>query len=328
MREVSSRKADRPVVDLSSGGKAPIRRVRAAPVPKAEGILDGIGTGDTGATALQRAAGESRIRVTRICQIGPDTDPQVWLDRYGQVDDYIDFAWKCERPVRMGLWQRPHLHGLSFDPLVGAYARFHDGGEWHMKVPCRKCWPCQLQRKREWVARAINEARIAKRTWFFTGTFRDRPEGEWSVVKEYQDYLKRLRKKHALRYLAVLEQGERNGRLHVHMLLHGDVKYRDLQQPWTAGFMQAKLVKAQFDEHGQMDADSARQIMYVAGYVTGDIAFRIRNSLRYGRVAPPDQVRRAGTPCCQSSPEGEVTTSPSGTERGATSLPTQGEPTQ
>lgn len=280
VREVSSRKGESPAVGLMSGGRAPAVRL----VPLAEGILDGIGTSDTGASALQRAAGDSRKRRTRLVEMSPSATPELWGARDGQVDTF-DFAWKCERPVPMGYWQRPYFV-MAFDAIAGVHRAWQPGGEWHMKVPCRKCWPCQLERRREWIARAINEARLAPKTWFFTGTFRVAPETPSIVVDEYQRFLKRLRKKHKFRFLAVLERGERNGRMHVHLLLHGDLKYRDMEGQWTAGFMQAKLVKAQFDENGRLDADSARQLMYVAGYVTGDISFKVKASIRYGRMGP------------------------------------------
>lgn len=292
MREVPSRKADRPVVGLGSGGKAPALRLRRIPVPDAEGILDGIGTGDTtgaeGSKALHLAASESRAR--RGFHIDVDGDPWIWT----QGEEAADWSHGCERPFFMTARGRPTAvaTGDIFVDRVIAY----DASVVAMAIPCRKCWPCQMARKRVWIARAINEARIAKRTWFFTGTFAKTPDDPAEVVDEYQRFNKRLRKAgFKFRFLSVLERGERFGRMHVHMLIHGDLKYRDLQAQWTAGFMQAKLVKAQFAEDGRMDEDSARQIMYVAGYVTGDIEFKVRASLRYGRVGPPQtELRRKG----------------------------------
>lgn len=252
-----------------------------------------------------------------MVQVSAGADPQAWLDVNGQVDDDIDFAWRCEAPVRVGLWQRPYKV-VRNDVIVGVHAAWVSGGEWHMKVPCRKCWPCQLQRKREWIAKAINEAKAAHekggRTWLFTGTFREDPKDNHSlVVDEYQRYMKRLRKSAntSIRYIAVLENGERNGRLHVHILLHANLKWRDVVTPWTAGFKSAKLVRLKVDQKGQVDADSARMLYYVAGYITGDVKFRVRASLRYGKNAPPLlSSESAGTPSCK--PQAGAT-NPSGT---------------
>lgn len=301
MRELRSRKAVRPVVGLPDGGSAP----SSLPVPAAAvGLLDDIGTGDTaGAAALQWAARQTYWRTTRHVWIGPERDP--WAMLHGQVE--ADFAWKCERPVNQVWLQRPYER-MRYDDITGTHTWWDPGGEWQVSMPCRRCWPCQLQRRREWIARAINEARVAKRTWFFTGTFREKPENPDVVVAEYQRWMKRLRKANPetkIRYLAVLERGEREGRLHVHCLLHADLKYRDITSAWVAGFFQAKLVKAEFDEAGRMDEDSARQLMYVAGYVTGDVKHKVRASLRYGKTPPP-QPQRKGVRMPSTPSEGQL----------------------
>lgn len=276
MREVSSRKAVRPVVGLHDGGGAP-----SSPVPDAAGLLDDIGTGDTGASALQRAADASKRRRTQIVWVRPGRDP--WAILHGQAE--ADFAWRCERPIEQRWLQRPNQR-LYVDPITGPHTWWDPGGEWPVMVPCRKCWPCQLSRRREWIARAVNEARAAKRTWFFSGTFREMPESPDAVVDEYQRYMKRLRKQIGssvkLRYLTVLERGERNGRLHVHSLMHFSdvVKWVQVTRPWTAGFFKANWVRCQFGEDGRMDDESARQIFYVAGYVTGDISMKVRGGGR------------------------------------------------
>ena len=259
----------------------------------------------------------SRVRTTRVVEVGPDADPQRWLDANGQVDDDIDFAWKCERPVRLGLYQRPYKV-LRNDGVVGVHVAWNAGGEWHVKVPCRNCWPCQLQRRREWIARAINEGTRSKRTWFFSGTFREKPETTDVVVAEYERYMKRLRHHNPgvrFRYLAVIERGERNGRLHVHMLLHCSeaVPWKRITGPWSAGFSKANWVRFNWTD-GKLDEDTIKQVFYVAGYVTGDIAFKVRASLRYGKVpaAPTDKSEGARAPsaggrCETIAPEAATT---------------------
>ena len=171
-----------------------------------------------------------------------------------------------------------------------------------LAVPCRKCWPCQLQRRREWIARAINEVQEAEKTWLLTGTFRTKPDTADVVVGEFQRYMKRLRKRlggEVVRYVMVVETGDLRGRLHCHALLHGSnaLSWRAAGNPWTAGFIKLQLVRAKWVE-GRLDEDSARQVHYVAGYITGDISFPVRASLKYGQP----QRKGAPIPAQASSP--------------------------
>lgn len=286
MREVSSRKGVSPVVGLTRGGRAP-------PLLSAyTSLLDGIGTGDTGARKgsaassdeLALAASESRAK--RWFSTETEGDPFLWTG--GSFHE--SFAGKCENPFAWGVRQRAYVR-WSADDIVGAYHQVvPPGPETTIMLPCRKCWPCQLQRRREWIARAINEARLAKKTYFLTGTFREKPDEPEEVVAEYQRFMKRVRKKcpnDTLRYLAVLERGEKNGRLHVHCLLHTTMEWQAIKDAWIAGFSKLNQVPCRFDEAGVLDEESARQLMYVAGYVTGDIKFKVRASLRYGKMQMP-----------------------------------------
>lgn len=287
LREVPSRTAVRRLgFGFTSGGKAPA--VSAAHTS----LLDGMGTGDCAqadAEALALAASESRRK--RWFSTEVETDPVLWTD--GELE--ASFAGDCERPFHWDVRQRAYrtwVHGdlimPNKEPII-----VPPGPNVGLKVRCRKCWPCQLARRKEWIARAINEARAAEKTWFLTGTFREKPEEEDAVVAEYQRYMKRLRNSgHAFKYLAVLERGEKNGRLHVHALIHGAMQWKDVHDTWKAGFAKVNQVKAIFGEDGRMDDASARQIMYIAGYVTGDIKFKVRASLRYGRTPPPQEQRR------------------------------------
>lgn len=151
-------------------------------------------------------------------------------------------------------------------------------------VPCRKCWPCQLQRRREWIARACNEVIVAPKTWLFTGTFKDKPETPAVVVEAFQKYMKRLRHKgRYFRYVMVVETGDLRGRLHCHALLHTDLGYKDVRGLWNMGFAHAKLLRPVIAA-GRLDEDTAKQVHYVAGYITGDIKFPVRASLHYGKL--------------------------------------------
>lgn len=162
-----------------------------------------------------------------------------------------------------------------------------------MGVPCRKCLPCRLQRRRVWIARSIREVRCASaagaKAWFLTLTFAKKPEQASEVVDETQKYFKRLRKRNPgkyIRYVCVTEQGERFGRFHAHALLYSDLSERDIRLPWVAGFSKVKRIPVVWNGD-RLDDDSFKMLAYVAGYTTGDIEFPIRASLRYGKLPLP-----------------------------------------
>jgi len=245
--------------------------------------LDDIGTGDTlglTADAVHRLRLQASGREARVVEVPPGTDPYIWT----HGEDHADFAWKCIAPVSLRMVQKPWREDLPKQV-------FYPGADVMLAVPCRKCWPCQLQRRREWVARAMNEVMQAEKTWLLTLTFKVKPEDPSECVAEWQRYMKRLRKQNpedAFRYVMVVETGDLRGRLHCHALVHCNATYRAIGAPWIAGHWKATLVRAKWTA-GRLDDDSARQVMYVAGYITGDVKFPVRASLHYGQGAgaPP-----------------------------------------
>lgn len=200
-----------------------------------------------------------------------------WWNAYASTD----FAWKCEKPVSIRFVARSYAL-----PLGGV----QPGGETMVAVPCRKCWPCQLQRRREWIARAVRETLAAKSTWLFTGTFRDPPERAAEVVERWKLYRARCWKAGArFRFVMVVESGELRGRLHCHALMHGDpAHYWKWRDAWTDGHsdLMGLPSQAEPDESKlgvRLDDDTFKQICYVAGYVTGDLQFPVRASQHYGK---------------------------------------------
>jgi hypothetical protein len=104
-------------------------------------------------------------------------------------------------------------------------------------LDCKTCDECLKIEAWRWAQRVRLEMLYAK-TWFITLTYR----GTMKVgYDEIQKMVKRLRKKHTFRYLAVAEEGEKNGRLHYHMVIHGDLTKREVRSEWKHGFSDAKL---------------------------------------------------------------------------------------
>lgn len=176
-------------------------------------------------------------------------------------------GWKmpdCDAPVPLEL----------FEGQADVHYTVTPAGQKVIWVPCRKCSQCLRRRRRMWYARMMQESQLAVRTWFVTLTFRD--DETAGSYDEVQRFLKRLRKalpKGAIRFCAVLEAGDLNGRLHWHLLVHcyARVTKRMIQSQWQrVGFSGAKL----------FDPD---QVGYLAHYASTAM-LRVHASKSYGRL--------------------------------------------
>ncbi|AZL82954.1 replication initiator protein [Apis mellifera associated microvirus 51] len=91
---------------------------------------------------------------------------------------------------------------------------------------CRQCIPCLINRRRVWTFRILLEGLLHSSSSFVTVTYDDGslPKGETLVIKDYQTWLKRLRKALGgipIRYFLVGEYGDRTHRPHYHAILFG-----------------------------------------------------------------------------------------------------------
>ena len=227
----------------------------------------------------------------------------------------LDYSGTCAAPVEIDLTGSPDkvLVQLGIERDRRLFVT--------IKARCRKCKACLQHRARLWSARACDELRMARRSWFGTLTYA--PGGHvvrlaqarrWCakyrqedfdglgeaerfriLVKQYQPdvtkFLKRVRRnsRSTLRYLLVAE-AHKSGYPHFHLLVHEldtPVTKRVLEAAWTDGFSQFRLVQNVLD---------AAPAWYVCKYLTKSALTRVRASLRYGtpRVAaafaglPPD----------------------------------------
>lgn len=176
-------------------------------------------------------------------------------------------------------------------------------------VRCRQCASCRKAKAAHWRLRAIEEVKMAPRTWFGTLTFKPEKQFELlsiarhkaaqsavdfdalSAVEQFRGrvsaagpvvtkWLKRLRKHvKPFRYLIVAEE-HRSGAPHFHILLHEGsafepIRYAILDASWKAqGFSQWRLVK-----------DDAREASYVCKYIAKTQLARVRASKEYGKLA-------------------------------------------
>jgi hypothetical protein len=129
-------------------------------------------------------------------------------------------------------------------------------------VPCGKCLPCLINKRRVWTHRIILEAMKHEKNSFVTLTYSPEylPEGGTLVPEHVTKFLKRLRKAYGqsrIRYYCVGEYGDNTWRPHYHLALFGaGVDAGNLiQSKWTYG-------------HTHIGELNYKTAQYVAGYVT------------------------------------------------------------
>ncbi len=93
-----------------------------------------------------------------------------------------------------------------------------------MRVPCGQCAGCRLERSRQWAVRIQHEASQHETNSFITLTYNKThlPENGGLVLKHWQDFAKRLRKKVGpFRFYQCGEYGDVNDRPHHHSCIFG-----------------------------------------------------------------------------------------------------------
>lgn len=90
-------------------------------------------------------------------------------------------------------------------------------------VPCGRCMNCRIERSREWSVRLLQEMPYHEKCCFITLTYSEDFVPDGLQKKEFQDFLKRLRKRtdQKIKYFACGEYGDKNGRPHFHACIFG-----------------------------------------------------------------------------------------------------------
>jgi hypothetical protein len=128
--------------------------------------------------------------------------------------------------------------------------------EGELKLPCGKCDECISKRAIEWATRAKHEISCHKENCFITLTYNDDNRPDYIVKRDFQLFIKSLRKKYKLenklRYMVSYEYGSKTNLPHMHAILFGFnfknqkiLKYnkgnplftsKDLESLWDKGF--------------------------------------------------------------------------------------------
>lgn len=88
-------------------------------------------------------------------------------------------------------------------------------------VPCGQCIGCRLERSRQWAIRISQEASLYENNCFITLTYMEKCCPSSLVLRDFQLFMKRLRKKYGngIRFFHCGEYGDLNGRPHYHAAL-------------------------------------------------------------------------------------------------------------
>lgn len=151
-----------------------------------------------------------------------------------------------------------------------------DGIEY--EVPCGTCYQCYLIKRQERSFRNLIEFNTHKYALFLTLTYSDEElnklpcEVITGIVcnppRNFQKYIKRLRKKYTLRYAACSEYGENTRRPHFHAIIYTNdvISYDVLREQWPYGYVKIS------------EANGAR-IHYLTKYIDKYISTDIRGKM-------------------------------------------------
>lgn len=95
-----------------------------------------------------------------------------------------------------------------------------------LQLPCGQCTRCRLERSRQWAIRIMHEASLHDANCFITLTYNEEnlPTGNTLHYKDFQDFMKRLRRRFStseIRFYMCGEYGDETGRAHYHACLFG-----------------------------------------------------------------------------------------------------------
>ena len=149
-------------------------------------------------------------------------------------------------------------------------------------LPCGQCIGCRLERSRQWAMRCMAEAALYEHNSYVTLTYRPEvmPEDGSLRYRDFQLFMKRLRKYYKARFFMCGEYGENFGRPHFHAILF-NVHFEDrsyfMVSPSGARLYRSQVLELLwphgFSSIGDVTFESAA---YVARYcmkkVTGDNA--------------------------------------------------------
>lgn len=149
-----------------------------------------------------------------------------------------------------------------------------------LEVPCGQCIGCRLERSRQWAIRLTHEKQLHEDSCFITLTYAPEKLPPFGSLrkKDFQDFMKRLRKRYAhkkIRFFHCGEYGENFGRPHYHAIIFG-LDWSDKEHLFTTKrgdkvYTSKKLEDLWGLGNASTAAVTFESCAYVARYVTEKI---------------------------------------------------------
>lgn len=163
-------------------------------------------------------------------------------------------------------------------------------------IPCGCCLGCKIQKSQSWATRCVHEASMHDENCFVTLTYSDDKLKSSSLIKkDFQDFMKRLRRKYSekkISFYACGEYGDLTERPHFHACLFGidfedkQIYKNDGKNPlWTSEILNERWSHG-YCIIGQVNYTTAAYVArYIAKKITGSsqIAEAMRASVYKGR---------------------------------------------
>ena len=144
------------------------------------------------------------------------------------------------------------------------------------QISCKQCTGCRQEYSRQWAMRNMHEASLWLNNIFITLTYDNDnlPQHNTLIKKDFQDFMKRLRKKknantnNPIRYYQCGEYGEKFGRPHYHAILFNtNFRDREIIQGHKGLTQSETLSKLWGKGHSSIGDVTFQSAAYVAGYV-------------------------------------------------------------
>lgn len=160
--------------------------------------------------AIRSAQGDEREAVSRTGGTYEGCQPSAPSDARG-----LEAVVPCYKPF------------TAWRPLEGGAILFKESKNCReVKIPCKMCIGCRIERQEMWAVRCFAESKMHERNCFITLTYDDEnlPTGGSLSYRDFQLFMKRLRRRNAgtpIRFFMAGEYGEALSRPHYHALLFG-----------------------------------------------------------------------------------------------------------
>lgn len=159
-----------------------------------------------------------------------------------------------------------------------------------LTLPCGQCVGCRLERSRQWAVRCMHEAQMHESNCFITLTYKGDVPVEGLRYRDFQLFLKKLRRKFSgvnIRFYMCGEYGDKNGRPHYHACLFGiDMPDKVLFSSRHGNKLYTSKILDSIWGHGITTVGnvSFESAAYVARYIMKKVTGTLADSHYNGRV--------------------------------------------